>query len=211
MCRDPHRQAEGRRREYTIDPDGPKPVYDSFDVTCNMTTKGGGWTGISRCTAQKELRGRIKTVVSGSSVGIDKQCRPHARDRNGSHNYLYTFDFPGGFSEFYLKNFAVEADAHGFRDTSELNQGKEYGTWTQKNPVPNDIAFGSGAFAKPTTSYVRQLSKKKECKSCTIPWPADGKIFKMKSRANSFRIGFAEGGGQDEGWIVWTKGMIYVR
>jgi hypothetical protein len=196
---------------YTIDPDGQDGVLAPFSVYCDQTTSGGGWTEITPCVALASLGGTMTAVESAPTAGIDASCRPFTRDQAGAHSYYYTFNFPPGFSEFYLNGYQARSNA-GAGYTSDMGSFIMT-SWSVARTTggEGDIGFGNGDAAGPVTSYAAQLAGSASCESCLLDWPAGTQIFSVGGTATHFRIGWGEGGSEHEGWYPWYSGTIRVR
>jgi hypothetical protein len=140
-------------------------------VRCDMETDGGGWTEITLSAARVALNGQLVAVESAAKAGFDTQHRPYTLDADGAHTYHYSFDFPCGFSEFFLLNFAARsALATEGAGSSEINVSSfVQRTWNQgyfltiAEPAAGvgDISFGAGtrAVRSPASpSWARQRS-----------------------------------------------------
>lgn len=194
---------------YDIDPDGPSMLYDEFEVFCDMTTDGGGWTEITACDAERELFGEMTAVDSAATARINS-CSPTTRDEGDSHTYYYTFNWPAGFSEFFLNDFEIKANS-GENANSEL--GHIQADWQVGfSAASGDVSFGSGTQVGPITSYSRfPATASTQCFDCVVTWPDGTQIYSVNQTSTRFRIGWGETGGEEEGWSVWHNGTIRIR
>ena len=78
---------------YEIDFDGSGTGIEPFAVDCDMTTDGGGWTGLSFADTYTHLSGAMSTIIgSTTSATIDPVTGPRTRDGSGEHYCFYDFD-----------------------------------------------------------------------------------------------------------------------
>ncbi len=195
---------------YTIDVDGEGKI-EPFEVQCDMDTDGGGFTEITLKIACENLEAVMDNDFAAPTEGIDEECRPFTRDAGSNHSYHYTIPFPPGFTEFYLHDYVLKANA-GNNNTSDITN------WTQTlwNPAyiaggSGDVSFGSAEEAGPVTSYSDTLPGNLSCFDCETPWPGMMSIYQTGMESKAFRIGWGEGGPEAEGWFPWWSGTIRVR
>ncbi|MFB6263635.1 MAG: hypothetical protein ABEL76_08440, partial [Bradymonadaceae bacterium] len=124
----------------------------------------------------------------------------------GDHAFHYTFRFPAGFDEFMLDSYELRANSGGCCDTSEL-PGPTQKKWSDTGF--QDVSFGTAAQKGPITSFGRLTSV--NCENCTKSFPKNGQPFQVGNTVKTFRMGWGENGGEDEGWYPWWSGTIRLR
>jgi len=193
---------------YWLDPNGTGAA--AFE--CDMTTDGGGWTGITFPTADAYLNGTMVAVDGATTEGIDPTYGPYTQDGSGDHTYHYSFDFDPGYSSFYLASYQIKANA-GSGDESDLHSATfVQSDWSMGNSGSyGDISFGDASATGPLTTYATELVSLAQCQTCTYDWPPGATVFTLGASSTAFRIGWGEGGGEYEGWYPWYQGTIFLR
>ncbi len=193
---------------YELDPDGPASVYEPFDVVCDMTTDGGGWTEITKCVAKNDLNAVYTGIEAADQAGNSSECRYRTQDKGDlGHTHHMTFDFPGGWSEFKLNGYQIRANA-GDMNTSDLGHVQRDWNVAYSNNQ-GDVSFGNPTAVGPRDSYSRHSVQ--SCFDCVIDWPNGLATIQLGTTANKFRIGWGEGGPENEGWYPWWEGTILLR
>jgi len=194
---------------YWIDFEG---TTSAVEVSCDMSTDGGGWTGINLEQAYQLLGGALLAEVAAPFWGFDSAYRPYTQDQEGAHTYHYTFFVPFGYSSFYLSGYQMKANAvSGYVSDIQVN-GFVQSTWTfAYGNTWGDVSFGTPDQEGPITSYARTLGFELQCDTCVVDWVPGSTPYEIGASSSAFRIGFGEEGGEYEGWYPWWAGLIYVR
>jgi hypothetical protein len=201
---------------YWINPNG----NNTFDVQCDMTTDGGGWTGIDFNQANTYLNGQLIPIDSAPTAGIDSNHGPYTRDELGKHSYRYKFMFLPTWIEFYFGNdyrLASNACSSCTSDTWECfyqtDWSIEYGDEISDCDVSSgDVSFGDSDSTGPIASLSQENIVTTQYTGNTVfPWPAENSIYINPLQATYFQMAWSETGGDFEGWYPWYSGKIFMR
>ena len=198
---------------YVVAPRGPD---FPFSTTCDMSTDGGGWTGIPLAElCSGNLDTELTAVQAAPTEGIDGSCRPFTRDGAAGHSYYFDVVFPPGFEAFFLRDMVIKANALG-PDTSEVVPANFAQTsWNSASlsdlSASGDVSYGSGDADGPAVSFGATLPATLMCTSCETAFPAGETIYELGAVTTLFRMGWGEVGGQLEGWYPWWSGEVFLR
>jgi len=192
---------------YRLDIDGPGNQAP-LPIFCDMSTDGGGWTGVSLCLARNILGAEL-VAVHATAEAFDEHCRPKTGpDGGGSHRYHYTFEFPAEFQEFFLRDFQSYCLAAS--GTCDVSWGGWFMTSWVDNSGNGDVVFGSADEDGPTVS-LSAASNSTSCQDCYFEHAYAADPISLDAATRRFRIGWGESGGQSEGWAPWWSGMVMIR
>gem|GEM_PF-1578653 len=202
----------------------------AFEVACDMTTDGGGWTGVTFPLADTRLSGTMNTVVAGTIEGIDPDHGPFSQDEDAGHAYQYDVDWSPGYDAFYLgADYLVASNActgagcaclTEVECTSEVQGDCFIQTdWAQGYNAAacgafGDVAFGSPDDPGPTTSFAAHWGIRHSYTNLqTVGFPGGTTAYSVGAGASatSFRVAWGENGGQWEGWYPWYEGTVFLR
>lgn len=214
--------------EYTL-------LLNGFEVVvlCDMSYDGGGWTQITFQLSHSNLNGELIAIDTATSIAeINEEFGPVTQDKSSTstpadpgHSYLYKFNIPFKYDEFFLKDYTI-VSAAAANTSSNTHDSDIYNyihsSWSDKafhkkddsSGGYGDISFGSPDETGPITSFAKELNLKEPKnlkKDDLLDWPQDKKIYSFSSKQNKFQIGWGEYGTDKEGWYPWHSGTIWVR
>lgn len=200
-----------------------------FQVPCDMTTDGGGWTGLDFPTVDARLSGALQAVDPTGIEGIDPVLGPYTQDGAGDHAYQYDFDWGPGYDAYYLGTDYLIASNACAGDGCECNGPTctadvsgdcwTQTTWTQGYSSAGcgsfgDVSHGSPGDAGPASTLSSQFGPVTVFDPLdTIPWPDGTTAYFVEAAASAtaFRVAWGDTGAQFEGWYPWYAGTIFVR
>ena len=191
--------------------DGSGGGVDPFSVICDMSSDGGGWTGIDFASANDSLSGQLIKKSGSASTNINLTTGPSTRDAgNQDHYYFYEFDYPTTYTEFYLSDWIVKANAGGNHKSEVCGS---IVTWNSGLTSHGDIAMGSPSDSGPVASMYEGMTTGClfRCTNCTLYWPMGSQIYATSTVADQFRLAWGEEGSQSEGWRPWYTGRVFLR
>jgi hypothetical protein len=181
-----------------------------------MTTDGGGWTGVSFAVAETWLEGTMTALESAATQGIDATYGPYTRDSgSAAHSYVYDLEFPPGFEAFYLSDYEIMANPVSGGSSDVWPAYFVRTDWSVAYAVATSCCYGDVAFGDaddaPVTSLAANLSARTHySQGEVVSWPGGDDIYTLAS-AETFRVGWGDGGGESEGWYPWYSGAVYLR
>lgn len=191
---------------YLIDP------FDTgaFEVTCDMTTGGGGFTFIDAALANNDLMLTTNAIAGTCALNGDN---PIGTDGGGSQ--LCQFEIATGFefNALMAARFQITSRSTGTDTTDVQFRSGDWGGATADCTNHGDVRLGAADDAAPALSLGDSLGNA-ACGAFT-EFDPDEIIGNISGRASTglsstLRLEFYENGGQSEGF-EWTAGGVFVR
>lgn len=196
--------------EYMIAPSYPDPA---FEVDCDMTKDGGGWTGLTlQHLCDGNLNWAVTPIDEAEEYEFDVSTCTLRTHGQGYHTYVLNIEFAPSFTEFYLHNHSVRANSPN-GDQSEINgiffiQSRWLAAYGNFH---GDVSFGSPNEIGPITSYAAEGSQI-ECDDCEFDYEANGATHALSGSSSWLCVGWGEQTTNTlEGWYPWYAGTIFVR
>lgn len=129
-----------------------------------------------------------------------------APDGVGSTMDQYDIPFPGGYTQFFLGDYVMAANAAP-GSTADISPGLfTQTTWATGYVTGGygDISFGSPANIGPTDGYAAEMITV-SCQACSTVWPKNGVVLSVGASNTSFRLAIrsrTRGPPGSLGWVV---------
>jgi cysteine-rich repeat protein len=197
--------------EYVIAPYGDRPPWSA---SCDMENDdhGGGWTAL---TLPDICAGRLDEVITPLEEAVvyerDSECRPLTQDAEGGHSYLWDIEFPPGFAELYLQDYAVRNNSV---PGEPLDLFYSPTSWEVLTGFPNgSIGLGSASDPGPVARWIDDRGAGNIIGDGeVVSYPRLNEPYELvRGRSTTVRIGWGEIGQNSEGMYPWWEGSIFVR
>lgn len=197
--------------EYVIAPYGDRPAWPA---SCDMENDdhGGGWTAL---TLADICEGRLDDIITPLEEAVlydrDSECRPSTQDEGGGHAYLWDIEFPPGFTELYLHDYAIRNNSVPGEPLDLIYSPT---SWEVLTDFPNgSLGLGSALDPGPVARWIDDGGAGNIVgDEDVVSYPRlDEPYALMRGRSTTVRIGWGEIGMNFEGMYPWWEGSIFVR